>query len=84
MNRFDMLLRLVDSLQGRKKLGEILMRRYELSEEELDLALEAQKADHRGRKLGYILIDKGYCKASTVMQALTQQLEVCVPFRKAA
>lgn len=83
MNRFDMLMRLVDSLQGRKKIGEILMRHYELSEDELDEALEAQRADHDGRKLGYILIDKGYCPAASVMQALTQQLEVCIPFRSA-
>ncbi len=83
MNRFDMLMLLVDTIHGRRKLGEILMRQFELSENELDEALEVQRADHDGRKLGYILIDKGYCPASSVMEALTQQLNVCIPFQNA-
>jgi hypothetical protein len=63
----------------KKRLGELLLSSYYLSEEELDELLEEQKIKP-GRRLGYLCIEKGYAKPTEVMDALLRQLPVSVPY----
>jgi len=81
MNRFSVLLRFADQLYGRKKIGQILVNGNHLTQAELDDALHTQKNDPFLRRLGYILIEKGFCPPTDVMSALIQQLTVCVPHK---
>ena len=84
MNRFEILMKLIDGIQGRRKLGKILMESHQLTRDELEQALDAQRQDPYLRKLGYILIDKGFVSPTELMEALSKQLEVCIPFGVAA
>ena len=84
MNRFDILMKLVDTLQGRRKIGEILLSSYQLTKKELQEALELQKSDPFLRKLGYILVDRGFVTPTELMEALSKQLEVCIPYSATA
>jgi general secretion pathway protein E len=58
----------------RKRLGEILMERRLISQEDLDRALELQK--DRGDKLGKALVDLGFIAMRDVLAALSDQLGV--------
>ena len=56
---------------GRKKLGEILVARGWLAEEQLKTALEMAKG--QGKRIGETLIDAGMCKEEQVAEALAEQ-----------
>ncbi len=56
------------------RLGELLIERQQISEEDLERALELQK--ERGEKLGKILVDLGFIAMRDVMAALSDQLNV--------
>jgi general secretion pathway protein E len=56
------------------RLGEILIERRVIAQEDLDRALELQR--ERGDKLGKILVDLGFAAQRDVLAALSQQLEV--------
>ena len=62
------------------RLGEILLRESLLSQESLDIALSEQKHNPRklgrARRLGRVLIEKGYVDEAKVAQALAMQLEL--------
>ena len=58
------------------RLGEILLSRRLISQEDLERALELQK--ERGDKIGKILIDSGFVAARDVVAALSEQLGVPV------
>ena len=58
------------------RLGEILMGRGQLSQDELDRALELQR--ERGDKLGRILTDLGFVSQRDVLSALSEQLGVAI------
>ncbi len=58
------------------RLGEILVGRGQLSQEDLDRALELQR--ERGDKLGRILVDLGFVAHRDVVLALAEQLELPV------
>jgi general secretion pathway protein E len=61
-------------LTPRKRLGEILMERKLITQEDLDRALELQK--DRGDKLGKALVDLGFIAMRDVLAALSDQLGV--------
>src|SRR5580698_2084538 len=56
------------------RLGEILIGRKLISQEDLERALELQK--ERGDKIGKTLVDMGFIAMSDVLAALSEQLEV--------
>jgi general secretion pathway protein E len=56
------------------RLGEILIERKLISQEDLDRALELQR--ERGDKLGKILVDLGFIAMRDVLAALSDQLRV--------
>jgi general secretion pathway protein E len=56
------------------RLGEILIERRLITQEDLDRALELQR--ERGDKLGKILVDLGFISARDVLSALAEQLQV--------
>ncbi len=58
------------------RLGEILIERRQLTQEDLDRALELQR--ERGDKLGKILVDLGFVAHRDVLSALAEQLQVPV------
>ncbi len=59
------------------RLGEILLERRLLTQEDLSRALELQK-ERPGDKLGKILVDLGFVSARDVLAALAHQLDVPV------
>src|ERR1051325_12220474 len=56
------------------RLGEILIERRLITQEDLDRALELQR--ERGDKLGKILVDLGFIAMRDVLAALSDQLAV--------
>ena len=58
------------------RLGEILIERKLLTQEDVDRALELQR--ERGDKLGKILVDMGFIALRDVLSALSEQLQVPV------
>jgi len=56
------------------RLGEILMERRLITQEDLDRALELQR--ERGDKLGKILVDLGFVSARDILSSLAEQLQV--------
>ncbi len=58
------------------RLGEILIERRQITQEDLDRALELQR--ERGDKLGKILVDLGFVAHRDVLSALAEQLQVPV------
>ena len=56
------------------RLGEILIERGQLTQEELERALEIQQ--ERGEKIGRVLVDLGFVAQRDVLQALSQQLDL--------
>ena len=58
------------------KLGEILIERNLITQEDLERALELQK--ERGDKVGKILVDMGFIAMRDVIAALSEQLDVPV------
>src|ERR1700686_965335 len=57
------------------KLGELLIERRQISQEDLDRALELQR-ERGGEKLGKILVDLGFIAMRDVLSALSEQLQV--------
>jgi general secretion pathway protein E len=57
-----------------KRLGEILLERRQITQEDLDRALEIQR--ERGEKIGKILVDLGFIAMRDVLAALSDQLGV--------
>ena len=58
----------------KKKLGEILLDKGYITDEQLENALVAQKG--KNKKLGKILIELGYINDMQVAESLTQQLSL--------
>src|SRR5579863_4233579 len=60
------------------RLGEILIERRLITQEDLDRALELQRdrAANQSDKLGKILVDLGFVAARDVLSALAEQLQV--------
>ena len=58
------------------RLGEILIERRLLTQEDVDRALELQR--ERGDKIGKILVDMGFVAMRDVLSALSEQLQVPV------
>lgn len=58
------------------RLGELLVQRGQLAQDELERALEMQK--ERGDKLGRILVDLGYVAQRDILAALSDQLNVAI------
>lgn len=56
------------------RLGEMLIARQQITEEDLERALELQK--ERGEKLGKILVDLGFIAQRDVLSALSEQISV--------
>jgi general secretion pathway protein E len=56
------------------RLGEMLIERQQITQEDLDRALELQK--ERGEKLGKILVDLGFIATRDVLGALSEQIGV--------
>ncbi|HJW25530.1 MAG TPA: GspE/PulE family protein [Rhodocyclaceae bacterium] len=56
------------------RLGDLLIQQGLLTEEQLGLALQQQKAT--GRKLGRIFVDSGYVTEEGISQALARQLRI--------
>src|SRR5579885_996942 len=56
------------------RLGEILIERRQITQEDLDRALELQR--ERGDKLGKILTDLGFVSQRDVLSALSDQLQI--------
>jgi len=57
------------------RLGELLIERRQITQEDLDRALELQR-ERGGEKLGKILVDLGFIAARDVLSALAEQLQV--------
>src|SRR5258707_3253742 len=57
------------------RLGEILIERRQITQEDLDRALELQR-ERGGEKLGKILVDLGFIAMRDVLAALAEQLQV--------
>src|SRR5579863_2219346 len=58
------------------RLGEILIERRQITQEDLDRALELQR--ERGDKLGKILVDLGFVAQRDILSALAEQLQIPV------
>ena len=54
------------------RLGDLLVQQDVINDEQLKLALAAQKAT--GRKLGRVLVESGYCTEEGISKALARQL----------
>jgi general secretion pathway protein E len=65
---------LVDEPRRPMRLGEMLIERAQIGQEDLERALEIQK--ERGDKLGKILVDLGFIAMRDVLAALAEQLGV--------
>jgi len=65
---------LVDEPRRPMRLGEMLIERRQITQEDLDRALEIQK--ERNDKLGKILVDLGFIAMRDVLAALSEQLGV--------
>ncbi|MBI3933420.1 MAG: Flp pilus assembly complex ATPase component TadA, partial [Acidobacteria bacterium] len=61
-------------MASRKRLGEMLMSKGQLQQDELDKALAFQR--ERPEKLGRILMELGFLSSRDVLAALSEQLEV--------
>jgi type II secretory ATPase GspE/PulE/Tfp pilus assembly ATPase PilB-like protein/CheY-like chemotaxis protein len=61
-------------LGRREKLGEILVRRGKISEEQLAEALEVQRLTHE--KLGTVLIGRGWVREEDISAAYSRQVEM--------
>lgn len=68
------------AIAAKKQLGQILLARGVLTQEQLDAAIEEQRA-HRHRKLlGEILVELGTCSEDQVLEALAEAYSV--PYAK--
>jgi general secretion pathway protein E len=56
------------------RLGEMLLERRQIEQEDLDRALEIQR--ERGDKLGKILVDLGFIAMRDVLAAISEQLDI--------
>ncbi len=54
------------------RLGELLLQREEITRQQLDDSLNAQKTN--GKKIGEILVEKGYLTEEAMLNALSEQL----------
>ncbi|MCR5201544.1 MAG: Flp pilus assembly complex ATPase component TadA [Lachnospiraceae bacterium] len=62
------------SSRRKKRLGDLLVGVQVISQDQLDQALEAQKTEFKGQKLGNILIEKGFITDEIIAEALCHQL----------
>src|SRR5579872_5299044 len=67
---------LVDEPRRPMRLGEMLIERKQITQEDLDRALEIQK--ERGDKIGKIFVDLGFIAMRDVLAALSEQLGVAL------
>lgn len=58
--------------EGRKQLGDLLVERGKITTEQLDEALERQRAN--GEPLGQMLVDAGYISETDLLKMLAEQL----------
>ena len=65
-----------DSNIEEERLGQLLIRRGVLSQEDLDRALKRQTAN--GKRLGHTVIELGLCGRAKVLDALRAQVEEMV------
>jgi type IV pilus assembly protein PilB len=63
-----------ETMSGRVRLGELLVTARIISRGQLEQALAVQKSD--GRRLGKILVERGFVTETQVTQILSQQLSV--------
>ncbi len=63
-----------------RRLGDVLLDRGYLAEEELSHALEMQRKDNRGRLLGEILVELELCSEDQIVECLAK--EYGVPYAK--
>ena len=59
---------------GRKLIGQMLMERDLITQEQLDQGLEAQKQSTQ--MIGEVLIDLGFVQRQPVFEALAEQMKV--------
>src|SRR5258707_12011736 len=64
----------IDEPRRTMRLGEMLIERGQIGQEDLDRALELQK--ERGDKLGKILVDLGFIAMRDILASLSEQLGV--------
>ena len=60
----------IDKLLKRKKVGEILVERGVITQDQLELALEIQKNSLPRQLLGEVIVDQDLCTADQVVEAL--------------
>ncbi|MGE0712947.1 MAG: tetratricopeptide repeat protein [Planctomycetota bacterium] len=65
---------LLKATRSRTLLGKALLKRHKLTQEQLDAALERQRAASNSLRLGEILVGMGIVKESDVHQALAYQI----------
>ncbi len=65
---------LLERLEKRPRLGEVLVRAGSLTESQLELGLKQQKVKHR--PLGELLVSLGFVNDETMRQALSLQLNI--------
>jgi len=63
-----------------QRLGDLLVRKGYLSEEDLTSALERQRQGGRNRLLGEILVDAEYCSEDQIVECLAEEYQV--PYAK--
>ena len=63
-----------------RRLGDLLVQRGYLSDEQVQSALEAQKRGGRSKLLGEILVDLEYCSEDQIVECLAAEYEV--PYAK--
>ena len=63
----------------KRRLGDIMLSSYYLSEDEVEEIIEDQKINP-GTRFGYRCIEKGFADPLEVMDALLRQLPVTVPY----
>ncbi len=64
----------------RRRLGELLVAKGYLTSEQLQMALDHQRASGRTKLLGEILVEAGYCTEEQVLECLAE--ECGVPFAR--
>ncbi len=59
---------------GSKRLGDVLVGRGMLTEEQVGLAIQVQQAT--GRKMGEVVLEKGWVSEAELLEALSDQLDI--------
>ena len=66
---------MVTQAERRPRLGSLLIEKGFLRREQLEDALELQKSKGRGRLLGEILVDEGFCSEDHVVECLAAEYD---------